>query len=63
MCGVAGGFIGFVSAGDLNLAADTVQMVSYLTVLPWWLVMAALALFAADILFQWLLLRRREVKL
>ena len=47
----------------MNLAADTVQMVSYLTVLPWWLVMAALALFAADILFQWLLLRRREVKL
>ena len=63
MSGVAGGFIGRASVGDLNLAADTMQMVSYLTVLPWWLVMAALALFAADILFQWLLLRRREVKL
>lgn len=64
MCGGAGGFVGFAGAAGGNLsAADTVKLASYLTPLPWWLVAAALALLAADVLFQWMLLRRREVKL
>lgn len=38
-------------------------MVGILQILPWWLVLAAAVLFLLDMGFQWLLLRRQEVKL
>lgn len=64
LCGCAGGVVGFAGAAGGELAAaDTVKLASYLAPLPWWLAAAAVILFAADVLFQWMLLRRREVKL
>ena len=65
ICGGAGGTVGFASAAvdDVLSVAKTADIVSHLLKLPWWLVVAALAALAADIVFQWLLLRRQEVKL
>ena len=66
LCGGAGGLIGMTSAAALNGsfdAATAAYLAGYLTGLPWWLVLIALGTLAADVLFQWVLLRRREVKL
>ena len=66
LCGGAGGLIGITSATALNggfSAAAVVKLAGYLVKTPWWLVLIALGTLAADVLFQWVLLRRREVKL
>jgi len=64
LCGGAGGIFGMTAAAGGGLArADTVELASYLTRLPWQLAAGALVVFAADVVFQWLLLRRLEVKL
>lgn len=66
LCGGAGGLIGITSATALNggfSAAEVVKLAGYLVKTPWWLVLIALGTLAADVLFQWVLLRRREVKL
>lgn len=65
LCGAAGGVIGIAGAGaDKVLSVIRMRTTaSYLDKLPWWLPLAVLAVVTADILFQWLLLRRREVKL
>lgn len=65
ICGVAGGTLGFASAAasDMLSVAKTVDIVIHLEKLPWWLLAAVPVALAADIAFQWLLLRRREVKL
>lgn len=66
LCGGAGGLIGITSAASLNggfSAAAVVKLAGYLVKTPWWLVLIALGTLAADVLFQWVLLRRREVKL
>lgn len=65
LCGVGGGTVGFasVSANNLLAVSKTVEIVSLLVTLPWWLVAAVPAALALDIVFQWLLLRRQEVKL
>ena len=66
LCGGAGGLIGITSATALNggfNAAEVVKLAGYLVKTPWWLVLIALGTLAADVLFQWVLLRRREVKL
>lgn len=65
ICGAAGGMMGFTGAamGDTLAVAKTVELAAHLERLPWWLALAALAAFALDVLFQWLLLRRQEVKL
>ena len=63
-CGVAGGTVGFAGAtgGGFN-AAQIMKMASHLEALPWWLLAAVPVSLALDIAFQWLLLRRQEVKL
>ena len=65
ICGGAGGMAGFagVTAVEGFSLGDTAKMVSYLLTLPWWLITAMLVSLAADVAFQWLLLRRQEVKL
>lgn len=66
LCGGMGGVVGMTGAaaanGGLN-AADTLELAAYLERLPWQLVLAALGALALDVAFQWLLLRRQEVKL
>lgn len=65
ICGVAGGTVGFASAAtsDAMSVAKTVEIVIHLIKLPWWLLAAVPVSLGLDIGFQWLLLRRREVKL
>lgn len=65
ICGGMGGCFGFFFSGDAGelLTAGTAEMVGILQILPWWLVLAAAVLFLLDMGFQWLLLRRQEVKL
>ena len=65
ICGGAGGTVGFASAAvdDVISMAKTADIVSHLIKLPWWLLAAVPVSLAADIVFQWLLLRRQEVKL
>ncbi|MDE7260945.1 MAG: hypothetical protein K2N78_02620 [Oscillospiraceae bacterium] len=65
LCGVMGGTVGFAgaAASDVLSVAKTVEIVSYLIKLPWWLLAAVPAALVLDIGFQWLLLRRQEVKL
>lgn len=65
LCGVAGGTVGFAGAAS-DKFLDTARLagvLSHLETLPWWLVAAVAAALALDIAFQWLLLRRQEVKL
>ncbi|MBD5161858.1 MAG: hypothetical protein HDT14_07590 [Oscillibacter sp.] len=65
LCGVAGGTVGFAgaAAGDGLSIAKTADIVAHLIKLPWWLLAAAPVSLGLDIGFQWLLLRRQEVKL
>lgn len=65
LCGVAGGAVGFASTsiGSFMTASKSVEIVSLLMTLPWWLAAAVPAALALDVAFQWLLLRRQEVKL
>lgn len=65
ICGSMGGCMGFFFAGGATelLSADIAKLVSLFLALPWWLVLAAAVLFLLDMGFQWLLLRRQEVRL
>lgn len=64
ICGGMGGMGGFLFSGGFELVeTSAIDMAGVLRHLPWWLVLAAAALFAVDVVFQWLLLRRQEVKL
>ena len=65
LCGLWGGAAGLVGAmSDGNfLTAKTLEVASHLTALPWWLLAAAAVSLALDVGFQWMLLRRQEVKL
>lgn len=65
ICGGMGGCMGFFFAGGATelLSADIAKLVSLFLALPWWLVLAAAVLFLLDMGFQWLLLRRQEVRL
>ena len=65
LCGAMGGMVGFagVAASDILSMATTTKLALHLETLPWWLVAAVPAALALDIVFQWLLLRRQEVKL
>ncbi len=65
ICGGMGGCFGFLFAGGAEklFTADIAKLVRLFLTLPWWLVLAAVGLFLLDIVFQWLLLRRQEVKL
>lgn len=65
LCGSAGGMVGYMSVEAVkSFSTDhTIDLASHLETLPQWLIAAMLAALAADIAFQWLLLRRREVKL
>ena len=64
LCGGTGGVVGATGVsmanGSINSAAK--KLISIFTYLPWWLIAVALALFVLDVIFQWMLLRRREVK-
>ena len=65
VCGGAGGMVG-ISVSMVqrrSILSGTVELASVLLKLPWWLAVVTLAILAADVVFQWLLLRRREVKL
>lgn len=65
LCGIAGGTVGFAGASS-DKFLDTARLagvLSHLETLPWWLVAAVPVFLALDIAFQWLLLRRQEVKL
>lgn len=65
LCGVAGGTVGFAGAAS-DKFLDTARLagvLSHLETLPWWLLAAVVVALALDIAFQWLLLRRQEVKL
>lgn len=65
ICGMAGGTVGFTGAamGGAQAVTKTAELAARLARLPWWLVLGALTVFTLDVLFQWLLLRRQEVKL
>lgn len=65
ICGGMGGCMVFFFAGGATelLSADIAKLVSLFLALPWWLVLAAAVLFLLDMGFQWLLLRRQEVRL
>ncbi len=65
LCGLGGGMVGVAGSlvGGNFLTARTFEIVSHLTALPWWLPAAAPAALALDVGFQWMLLRRQEVKL
>ena len=64
ICGDMGGMGGFLFSGGFELVeTSAIDLVGVLRHLPWWLVLAAAALFVVDVVFQWLLLRRQEVKL
>lgn len=65
LCGIAGGAMGFAgaSSNQFLVAARLAGVLSHLETLPWWLVAAVVVALALDIAFQWLLLRRQEVKL
>lgn len=66
ICGSMGGCMGFFISGGAEelLAEDLAKLLNLLFQrLPWWLVLAAAVLFLLDMAFQWLLLRRQEVKL
>ena len=66
LCGGMGGVIGMTGAtaanGGFNYAS-TVELAAYLVKFPWWLAVAAAAALVLDLVFQGLLLRRREVRL
>ena len=63
--GLAGGTMGFtgVAMGDVLAETNTAALAVYLAATPWWLAAAAAVSLGLDLGFQWLLLRRREVKL
>ena len=65
LCGIAGGAVGFAgaSSNQFLVAARLAGVLSHLETLPWWLLAAVVVALALDIAFQWLLLRRQEVKL
>ncbi|MDE6881166.1 MAG: hypothetical protein K2P20_07385 [Oscillospiraceae bacterium] len=65
ICGGLGGTIGAAGVAiNKGLAFhNALELTAYLIRLPWWLVLTALALFILDLLFQWLILRRQEVRL
>lgn len=65
LCGGMGGCLGFFFSGGAAelLTVGTAELAAVLQTLPWWLVLAAAVLFLLDMGFQWLLLRRQEVKL
>lgn len=65
LAGTAGGTVGFagVSSNQFLATARLTGVLSHLEKLPWWLLAAVAAALALDIVFQWLLLRRQEVKL
>ena len=65
LCGVAGGAVGFAGAASDKFldAARWAELLTYLETLPWWLIAAVVVSLALDIAFQWMLLRRQEVKL
>lgn len=65
ICGGMGGTVGALSVNAMEgfSLVNTIAVASVLQTLPWWLAVAALAALAADVAFQWLLLRRQEVKL
>lgn len=62
---MGGGFFGaFVGSGAVDiLDEETIQITSLLERTPLWLVLAALGVLTADMILQWMLLRRREVRL
>lgn len=64
VAGSFGGAIGYFSTGGLQMEPSELRSLGeLLTHLPWWLVLAAGIALALDLVFHWLLLRRREVKL
>jgi len=63
ICGVGGGLVGFASAAGGVLLTNALELAVYLAATPWWLAAAAAVSLGLDLGFQWLLLRRREVKL
>ena len=65
LCGGFGGMVGMTSVNitkGMDLAA-AVELAGVLAALPWQLIAAAAVSLALDVAFQWLLLRRQEVKL
>lgn len=65
LCGGFGGMMGMTAvnmAKGIDLAV-AVELAGLLAKLPWWLIAAAAGFLALDVAFQWLLLRRQEVKL
>lgn len=65
LCGGMGGTMGFlgVASSDGIISTKTLEMVARLVGTPWWLFLAVVISLAADVAFQWALLRRQEVKL
>lgn len=62
--GTFGGVGGFSVAGGGEDVAQIVEKAALLLAeFPWWLALAAVAALAADAAFQWLLLRKQEVRL
>ncbi len=64
MCGGLGGMVGFLfSGGSVGVDKAAAWAAGALASLPWQLALAAGVLLCVDLVFHWLVLRRREVKL
>ena len=64
-CGGFGGLLGYsgIAVAKGALLSDVLKVVLYLENLPYWMVLLALVSVGLDLLFQWLILRRQEVRL
>lgn len=65
LCGGLGGVIGFsgVALQEQLAVEKALKLASRLVGTPWWLLLVVVVSLAADVAFQWALLRRQEVKL
>lgn len=62
--GTFGGVGGFSVAGGGEDVAQLVEKAAqFLAEFPWWLALVAVVALGADAAFQWLLLRKQEVRL
>ncbi len=65
LCGGLGGLMGFlgVAASMETLLSTALSIASHLKELPHWMILTAFVSVGLDLLFQWLILRRQEVRL
>ena len=61
--GVGGALGGFLASASADMEQiNVMKATSLLREMPWWIALVAFALFAGDLFFHWMLLRKQEVK-